>query len=816
MALAKEEDDYVYDSINSLLPDSPALPSIPLLLLLLSQSISQSRTQATQLQASLAEKSSPSNSEQQMSKIQTEIGQLLELTNKLVGGSKESQEVVKEITEEISTLDKAKSNLTESMRGLKRFQMLVNAFDQLTRLAKAKRYRETASSLLAVKGLAATFSSFQSVERISALSRGIQSVQGVLRAQIFREFETAITEPGRLTPATKNQLVDACPVIDALGEDSRKGLLDWYIAFQLREYRRIFRPEDEAGQLDNLPRRYAWFRRVLKSHEEENESVFPSEWKVTEGLVRGFADSTKEDLRSVLARSSANPPPGPPFQPLTVTSLLEAIQTTADFQREMCKKFKTKTFAEVKSISDLVIEGGTIESVFESYLVIFVDAQDKKLADMMQTFKTPKLATQSESTSIDSLVLPSSTEVFYFYGETLESLAKLTNKLPFLDLCGVFKKWLKTYAEDILVATYLNKQDRKSSEGRPNVEVLQNACQVINTADYCLLTSSQLEERLKERIHPDLQLKVSLESEKEVFLSTISSALLVLLRELEFTVEPVFSIMAKSPWKDVELVSSESSYVADFNKGMYAVIDVVRDGLQAKKYFRSFCDKAVGVLCTKFTQTMVRCRPINQIGAEQMLLDIQSLKNSFLQFPQTQEDDSNIPLSYTRYVNKSVGRIDTILKAIMSPETPPEAFVGNYLTLIPCQSFSDFQKILDLKGVKKAEQNNLLDVFLSKTSVLPDLSDSSFLSSLDMDPNAYQAVASSTGTNTPVPTATTTSIFGLTTLPLPTGSRDTSRVPSPNLPKPAETDGGVAGFKRFMGQRIGSRLFTRDASGEHK
>ena len=32
----------------------------------------------------------------------------------------------------------------------------------------------------------------------------------------------------------------------------------------------------------------------------------------------------------------------------------------------------------------------------------------------------------------------------------------------------------------------------------------------------------------------------------------------------------------------------------------------------------------------------------------------------------------------------------------MSPLQPPEAFVRNYLILIPSQSFSEFQKVLDI------------------------------------------------------------------------------------------------------------------------
>jgi len=61
----------------------------------------------------------------------------------------------------------------------------------------------------------------------------------------------------------------------------------------LRDYRRIFGSASEAGQLDNITRRFAWFRRVLKTHEDENGAVFPAEWKVGAVLAGGFSEVTK-------------------------------------------------------------------------------------------------------------------------------------------------------------------------------------------------------------------------------------------------------------------------------------------------------------------------------------------------------------------------------------------------------------------------------------------------------------------------------------------------------------------------------------------
>lgn len=74
---------------------------------------------------------------------------------------------------------------------------------------------------------------------------------------------------------------------------SRNALLKWYSLLLLRDYRRIFGAASEAGQLDNITRRFAWFRRVLKSHEEENAAIFPPAWNVGAVLTAGFSEVTK-------------------------------------------------------------------------------------------------------------------------------------------------------------------------------------------------------------------------------------------------------------------------------------------------------------------------------------------------------------------------------------------------------------------------------------------------------------------------------------------------------------------------------------------
>ena len=65
----------------------------------------------------------------------------------------------------------------------------------------------------------------------------------------------------------------------------------------------------------------------------------------------------------------------------------------------------------------------------------------------------PSIETTSTRSSVDEnepqVVLPSSTELFYFYGQSLEQCAKLSTGKALFDLCALHKKWLRIYAGEL-------------------------------------------------------------------------------------------------------------------------------------------------------------------------------------------------------------------------------------------------------------------------------------------------------------------------------------------------------------------------------
>ncbi|KAG9077164.1 Vacuolar protein sorting-associated protein 53 [Ceratobasidium sp. UAMH 11750] len=726
--------------------------------------------------------------------IQELIAELLAQMSRIREKAAESEAIVRDITKDIQILDLAKKNLALSVTALKRFQMLVNALGQLDDLVSSKKYGEIAQTLAAVKEIAVFFKSYSSIERIAVATRRLQEIQGNVRTSVERDFDDFfLQDPAR--PVKASTIGDACLVVDVLGEDVRNTILDRYSSLELKEYRRIFRSTDEAGQLDNISRRFAYFRRVLTAHDTERARAFPQTWRVGEHLTAQFAAATRADIVVALQNASdkANSLAGGKpktglglgigakerereknlaantnVPALTVSLLLEALKEALEFEGAMERKFGISFKVLVERVQVPGYQGPrqTISSAFDSHMGLFVDAQDKIIADLLATHRgvNARLSLEASSTPKANAdpdapppsVLPSSTELFFAIAQGMEDCARLLggNKMDsggeglMIQMCRMHKRWLKVYAEDVLMpAAKRSDKERKSSEGRYNSAELQKLCLLLNTADYCQTTSTQLEEKMRDKVSDEEAEEVSLQEEQDLFVNVISTCISLMLRELDSASDPAFSTLLKSNWAAIENVSGTSAWADELAISLGTLEEVVHAKIEPKKFVRSFCDKAANVLVTKFTNALVKSRPIRGLGGEQLLLDLQSFKSTLLKLP---GPTSTAESTYARNVSRSVSRLETLLKVIITPVDPAEAFVLNYILLIGDSSFSNFQKVLDLKGTPKTEQNTLLDTLLTITSTRTELASESFLTTLDMDPMPGSGTGTMLGGTPPV------------------------------------------------------------------
>jgi len=640
-----------------------------------------------------------------VARIQAARASLADLFKRIEGVQRRAEETersIAEMTADIKRLDNTKRNLTLSMTALKRLQMLTTAYEQLRGLAKSRQYRECAQLLQAVLQLVAHFRTYRSVEQIAVLSRNVGELQRELLEQVCEDFEVVFAKGDVST--RKGTLREGAEVIEALGEEAKRRLVNWYCNNMLREYRRVFGGNDEAGSLDNIARRYSWFNRMIKTYDLEHANIFPPHWRVGESLANAFCEGTRDDFKGILQRSMRRTD----GQTLDVNLLLSCLQETMNFEHSLDKRFT----GESRSSMDTIMSGQdkphglqSISEAFEPYMTLWVDSQDKQLAMLISRYRQQPLRNSEEEFSSQA-VISSATELFHFYRLALAQCQKLSTGTRLLELSKTFGKYLDSYSQQVLFY-YL------SERSGPQGPSLEDIVMILNTADYCYVTCNQLEEKIKARIDEDVRDQVDLQNQADAFMGIASAAVRSLVKKVEFEIEPIWKEMRNMPWGTLESVGDSSTYIAEVLRILQLRSSEILHYLHKPVYARTFCDNLVDGMASLYVTNIGLCKPVSEVGAEQMLLDYYALREGLLKVPNinAEEGAPPPPAAFIKRATNSLSKIETLLKPLQVRPAPPEALVQAYLIHIGDRSEANFKKILDLKGTPRKDQPTLVDIF---------------------------------------------------------------------------------------------------------
>jgi hypothetical protein len=142
---------------------------------------------------------------------------------------------------------------------------------------------------------------------------------------------------------------------------------------------------------------------------------------------------------------------------------------------------------------------------------------------------------------------------------------------------------------------------------------------LLNTADYCLTTTSQLEDRIKAKVDESLRGEVQFDAAREGFISAANLAIRGLVKKVEGETDLAFREMVNTNWANVESVGDHSGYV---NEMVMVIKDGVREitgqGHLRDRYIRALCDRVVEWFGNRFIDAIISCRPICEAGAEQV------------------------------------------------------------------------------------------------------------------------------------------------------------------------------------------------------
>ncbi|OAD52537.1 Vacuolar protein sorting-associated protein 53 like protein [Eufriesea mexicana] len=681
--------------------------------------------------------------------------------------AEQSEEVVKEITRDIKQLDFAKRNLTASITALNHLHMLVEGVDNLKVLTQRKQYGEIVLPLQAVMEVMQHFNSYMDIPQVKQLSDEVRQIHVELAQQITADFKQAFSGQN---PKYFNQLTEGCLVLSVLDPKVKKDLLSWFVSIQLQEYAHLFDENQDFAWLDKIDRRYAWIKKHLLDFESKFGTIFPQDWEISERIAVQFCHVTREDLTKLMHKRRSEIDVKLLLYAIQRTSNFESLlaKRFSGMTLENLDTTNKKSATPIADTTDNKVPGNPFEQneqvqnekpkpspfsnligrCFEPYLNIYIESLDRNLADLMDKFvsdsKTqPPGAKDFDGIEGPSSVLSSCADLFVFYKKCMLQCTQLSTGSIMLSLSETFQKYLREYALKILqnnlpkigggagIATSMSSirdfRDLSTSgfiqnfqsflkEGentRFSKEEQSRICCILTTAEYCLETTQQLEEKLREKTDKCYAEKINLSQEQDIFHNVISNCIQLLVQDLESACESALTAMTKVQWSAIEVVGDQSNYVNTIVAHLRQTIPTIRDRLSScRKYFTQLCVKFASSFIVKLVQQLYKCKPLNTVGAEQLLLDVHMLKTALLDLPSTgYQVQRKAPATYTKVVVKGMASAEMILKIVMSPIESPKDFVKQCRIRLPDLQAPEFQKILDMKGLKKTEQVVLLEQF---------------------------------------------------------------------------------------------------------
>ncbi|XP_066589349.1 vacuolar protein sorting-associated protein 53 homolog isoform X2 [Prorops nasuta] len=645
--------------------------------------------------------------------------------------------------------------------------MLVEGVDSLKVLTQQKQYGKIMLPLQAVMQVMQHFNSYMDIPQVKQLSDEVRQIHIELAQQITADFKQAFSGQNS---KHFNQLTEGCLVLSMLDPKVKKDLLTWFVGIQLQEYAHLFDENQDFAWLDKIDRRYAWIKKHLLDFESKFGTIFPQDWEISERIAVQFCNVTREDLTKLMYKRRAEIDVKLLLFAIQRTSNFETLLakrftgTTLELS-DMSEAKKPTNANEESNIAANTAEeeqsktenekpvispfANLIGKCFEPYLYIYIESLDRNLADLMDKFisdcKTqPPGAKDFEGIEGPSSVLSSCADLFVFYKKCMLQCTQLSTGKIMLNLAETFQKYLREYAlkilqnnlpkvggstglgssmssitrdfRDLSTSGFIQNFQSFLKEGettRFSKEEQARICCILTTAEYCLETTQQLEEKLREKTDKCYAEKINLSQEQDIFHNVISNCIQLLVQDLESACEPALTAMTKVQWSTLEVVGDQSSYVNTIVAHLRQTIPSIRDKLSScRKYFTQLCVKFASSFIVKLVQQLYKCKPLNAVGAEQLLLDVHMLKTALLDLPSTDyQVQRKAPATYTKVVVKGIANAEMILKIVMAPIESHNDFVKQCRIRLPDLQVPEFQKILDMKGLKKTEQLQLMEQF---------------------------------------------------------------------------------------------------------
>lgn len=678
--------------LNSRFPDEGSLTALPAFVEEASDRLR--RAENDLLKAVEQQATHATSAENDLKGAKSAVAQLYTRVSDIKKEASESEETVKELCQHIRELDIAKTNLTSSINTLRSVQLWMLQLQVLSSSFEKRRFLQTRDALQEAIKYSSMFSHMTTMPKVRELNNQ--------QTQLCRQIEYYIRNNTfgdiSLESMDENVMAEACAIVDLMEEESRKRLRDRFIEKVLESYSLRFKRGTEDAKLERTERRYVFIRTLLEHYESFFKNVFPRHWCVPQELCVSFCLRTKQELDYQLHDASGD---------IDVVVLTYIIQKTIDSERELTQLMAWGDEFPGRRELPVYRYNGMILSAFKEHMGLLTQNEDRMMSEaLLQPLIGSGDAVcpgwySSEEEVRQGTTLPIAEDVFVFIKESLKRALRIGQADVLLDMAGVWRRHLVQLSDSVIGLL-------------PNPAVttidIRRACILLNTADLCQSTSSDLGEEVCARSEAPPR-EVAFSEVTDAFSSVYSKAIQSLLHGLEHSLGSLLldygsgGFMVKSTGFDTG--------AADESKLLRSMVTVLHDtilscaSIISNSALRFLLDKIAASVIPQYGNTLYRLRRLPDDGVGVMRIDAAAFEKVFLQLPNYNDPNrfSASALSgYMRLVRKEFDQLNRALK-VLQVNARADAFVDVYYEVVlpEDRSIHNFVRLVELKGLKRED-----------------------------------------------------------------------------------------------------------------
>lgn len=619
---------------------------------------------------------------------------------------------ITEIVDDPQELDVVTFRLNGPGETLRKINRLIETVRELELELKAGEfdyYRTVAEMLTDVKEQHAPFQAYGALPHIIQITKKIEAIETELKRQVqwsCREIGPLAAEDPDAPPPEPTfdieSLNQICLIVDVLGYDFRKDLMDRFSQIQLIPYEKFFKDGTPYSSLEYLDRRCLWFKKLLMTVDNRVSCIFPPNYRLSVHLFTEFVRRTKQHLGDVLEGMERDEDID---QTAHVAVLLKALKGVLAFEAEMKASFSVHLHSDDDDDDDDTIDiRDSIAEAFDPFLGAYVQLERQNLETLMTNLVRDEengvVGEEGPQKPTDAFV--SSRKMFEYIKGSLKRCTQFSTGLTYLSLSKEFRVCLAHYANSLKCRC---PSPVSMKDGKVPVYDLQKdgelaCCKIVITAEYCIDTIPPLEAMMKKHVHPSYEDQVNFSDQTDAFMDLVSYTMSILCTGICQRMDPAMKDLKKINWGSVDIVGDSSPYV----KGMLTVINGVVPRIRSVIsgiYFMNFCTTLVGKTLDVYLATLHKLRRVSKTGAGQLLLDLSNIKEFLHKMPTLRTPDGQTPVviskTFKAYVDKRAAYIENILKIVCTDDDKMEEM---FAILLPDSDNSELESIQNMKSGK--------------------------------------------------------------------------------------------------------------------